>query len=208
MLPYLVAILPPAPIAKKVNELKQWVIERCGILEESLSIAHITLNLNRFPNIELVDKALSECCATFPPIEIAVEGLNTFPGQTTVAYAYIMPNPALQQLQERIANALAPLHDGEHLREYLTPKRYIFTTGQILASEKYGYPYIGHGWQPHMTIAFFDDKNFQKAGKELLTKPIEGKFTVHEITLLSLQQADGTWQWKPFRVYPLGTKSQ
>ena len=139
MLPYLIAVLPPTNITNRINELKHQVIERCGVLQESLSIPHITLNLNKLPNIELVDKALTECCESFPPIEISVKGLNTFPGQTTVIFAQIKNNPALQTLQQKICQALAPLREGEHIRELGTP----LTQDQIKISEIFGYPYVG-----------------------------------------------------------------
>ena len=54
-----------------------------------------------------------------------------------------------------------------------------------------------------MTIAFFDNANFQKIGQELLKEQIEGKFIANLITLLSLHKAGNNWEWRPFRVYPL-----
>jgi len=201
---YLIGINPPASLASELKALKRMVIEKCGLLPEVGSEPHITLNLNKFPNLELVDKELSKICSTFPPIQIVIDGLSTFPniGSTTVVFAYVKPNPALQTLQELISTALAPLRDGEHLREYL--KKHQFTDEQVRASERYGYPYIGKGWQPHMTIAFFDEKQFADFGQSLLNKPLKHKFVVTELTLFSWNSSKNNWQ--PYKIYPLKTK--
>lgn len=54
-------------------------------------------------------------------------------------------------------------------------------------------------WQPHITIAFFDDKNFEKFGKNLLKQSLKFKFTLNEITLFFFDKTD----WHSCNVYPL-----
>ncbi len=109
--------------------MKAKVIENCGPIPETKVSPHITLNLNRFTNIDLLNKELKEICVSFPPIEIEIDGISTFPkkGSTTVVFAFVKPNPALQELQKKICKKLAPLKEGQHLVEYLAPLGCKFT---------------------------------------------------------------------------------
>ena len=200
---YLIGIHPPASVEAKIRAFQAEVVKNCGPVLGTTTEPHITLNLNRFPDSDLLDKTLANLCKTFPPVEITVDGLSTFPktGPATVVFGYIKPNPLLSAIQERMAQVLAPLREGEHLREFLTTLGYTFTRAQVKTSEKYGYAYIGKGWQPHMTVAFLNDAQFENVGKKLLQKPLSARFVAREITLFSYNDAKQNWQ--PFRVYPL-----
>lgn len=56
--------------------------------------------------------------------------------------------------------------------------------------KKYGYPFIGEGWIPHLSIASIDPKKFDKAFSELKKdlKPI--KFKIKKITLNKIDKND------------------
>jgi len=50
----------------------------------------------------------------------------------------------------------------------------------------YGYPFIGEGWKPHLTIASIDPSDFQKAWGELEDEAPIGEYEFESVTVYEL----------------------
>lgn len=51
---------------------------------------------------------------------------------------------------------------------------------------EYGYPFIGEGWKPHLTIASIDPSDFQKAWRELENEAPIGEYEFESVTIYEL----------------------
>jgi|AntDeeMinimDraft_4_1070355.scaffolds.fasta_scaffold01511_5 2'-5' RNA ligase len=51
---------------------------------------------------------------------------------------------------------------------------------------EYGYPFIGEGWKPHLTIASIDPSDFQKVWEELEDEAPIGEYEFESVTVYDL----------------------
>jgi|GEM_PF-3717210 len=191
---FLVGFQLSGDLMDEVNKMKQEVISECGMQSLVDDVPHCTLNLNQFDKIEKVDEEIKKAVESFPVFEIFVDGLGSFDNE--VIFLKVLPSDLLTKLQEKIAKSVASFHIGEHCRE--TQPRLNLTSGQISNSEKFGFPYVGKTWVPHITIAVLKKECFTKLGKKLLKRVIKRNFLLDKIILY--EWSDG---WKLFRVYEL-----
>lgn len=191
---FLVGFQLPDDLINEVNKMKQDVISECGMQPLANDIPHCTLNLNKFGNAGKVDEEIKKMVKSFPIFEAFVDGLGAFDDK--VIFLKVLPSDSLTKLQEKITKSVAPFHIGEHRRE--TQPNLTLTDEQISNSEKFGFPYVGKTWIPHITIAVLEKRCFEKIGKEFLKRKIKKSFLLEKIILYEWN--DG---WKKYKVYDL-----
>src|SRR3989344_3199659 len=186
----------PGPLSDKINALKGITIKKCGYQMESNVIPHITMNLNRFFDVKDVEEAITSICLNQRPIAVSVDGVKTFQRKKTeIAIVYVAPekNPLLNQLQRIVCEKVAPFRDGHALLEPGAAQGVHFTGKQIRTAKKYGYPFVGNAWIPHITIAFLLPDCFQKIGEELLNVRIKGNFLINKLILYQWSAIANNW---------------
>lgn len=166
---YLIAIIPPEPIAGDIYKLKEYFKDKYNSKASLNSPAHITMHM---PFEFEKENDLIEKFSGFKvtPFEIVLEGFNTFPPK--VIFIDVKENLSLQTCQsDLVAFAKTQLN--------------LFNSN-----------YQDQPFHPHITLAFRDLKKsvFATAWDEFKTKSYHAKF---ECNRLSLLKHDGKF-WREF----------
>lgn len=170
---YLIAILPPEPIAGDVLKLKEYFRDKYGSKASLNAPAHITMHMpfqwRADREAELVD-IFNEFALKHVPFPIEVSGFGSFPPR--VIFVDVVKNPELEE-------------DHENLIRFC--KRELKLSNALYRDEPF---------HPHITLAFRDLKKdrFAEAWEEFKSRPYRAAF---EYTKLSLLKHDGKY-WREF----------
>jgi 2'-5' RNA ligase len=203
---FLIGIHPPRNVVNRVKSIKSKVLKKLGFQNQANIEPHITFNLNDFESIDSIDAVMKEICLRFKPIRVRVEGLTTFPrsnDEDVVVYSVIEPKSELRRLQKALTKELSSFRIGENLRSYLenNPSITQLDDRQVKTSKKYGYPFIGRFWIPHMSIAFIDASKFDQIKEEIMKERIDEEFLLKELTVFIYNNESHNWE--PLRTYSL-----
>ena len=119
-------------------------------LEEGKRYPHASLYMLqlKIEDIATVEQLLAEIAAQFSPLQLEAHRYDHTTGFIDVEYA---ATPELVELQNKVIAALNPIRDG--LREKDKPRMEAATGLKRENFEKYGYPYVGELFRPHMTLS-------------------------------------------------------
>jgi 2'-5' RNA ligase len=170
---YLIAIVPPEPIASDVLKLKEYFRDSYDSKGSLNSPAHITMHMPfdwRADREEELVVIFREFTAKHTPFPIELDGFGSFPPR--VIYINVKRN---QSLLDNQANLIRHCKKNLKLLNAL---------------------YRDEPFHPHVTIAFRDLKKdrFQEAWKEFESKPYLAAF---EYSHLSVLKHDGKF-WREF----------
>lgn len=160
---YLIAILPPEPIAGDVLKLKEHFRDRYDSKASLNSPAHITMHMpfewraDREEDLVAVFKEFTSKHAPFP---IELNGFGSFPPR--VIFINVVKNPSLEE-------------DQEDLVKYC--KRNLNLSNALYRDEPF---------HPHVTLAFRDLKknHFVEAWDEFTSRPYLALFEYRHLSLL------------------------
>lgn len=170
---YLIAILPPEPIAADVLTLKEYFRDKYNSKGSLNAPAHITMHMpfewRADRETELVT-IFHEFTSTHIPFPIELKGFGSFPPR--VIFINIVKNPSLEEDQDKLLR---------------------FCKTRLKLSNAL---YRDEPFHPHITLAFRDLKKdqFKDAWDEFKSKPYSATF---EYTRLSLLKHDGKY-WQEF----------
>jgi len=199
----LVGINPPKKLNDKICRYKSEVKKLCGYQDEVDVPPHITFVVNNFSNLNSMDRILKGLVHDFSPFVVEVDGMGYFPQMRKRAlYARVIKTPILEKLQRRIVIDTTKLSQGCLLQEYMRMHNpdFKYISEEAENVNKYGYPYIGEIWQPHVTVAILDESCFESVGRKLLSENIKDRFELEYVTCYTYDN-----NWKPWKNYKLGT---
>lgn len=168
---YFIALIPPEPVYKEVNDLKNQIWEQYNSKGALQSPPHITLHMPfkiKEKKEQLLINSLKSITKSREPFNVYMNGFGHF--NERVIYIHVQNSVELQSLHKSISKTLKVNH-------------------QLFNSD-----YKNHGFYPHMTIAFRDLKKdmFQAAWKQFAERGFEANIEVKSICLL---KHDGdTWE--------------
>lgn len=160
---YFIAIIPPEPIRKYAQELKEYFAANYNSKAALKSPPHITLHMP-FKWKEEKEHKLIEALDLIPPqnqpFELTLENFGAF--EPRVIYMGVEKSPELVYLYKSI-------------NEVMKKELHIFNAD-----------YKNRGYHPHLTLAFRDLKKavFPEAWKEFENRSYQEKFTVDGFHLL------------------------
>ena len=148
---------------------------------------HLTLiNLDSIDESEAIKK-LSSFSKKLGSIKIEVNSRNVFlndafTGGDTIYFGLKQSN-SLMKLQILIADALVPIKKNINLN-------YSFKNDSLLfrSNKKYGFPYVGHHWIPHFTVASLTDNKRKKILKNFLSFPASFDFKINRFSIWRINQ--------------------
>jgi len=148
---------------------------------------HCTLIHGDFGDPQIWLPALYEKLSNIQPFEVSPKCWNVFYSDSftngdTIVIDLTRPK-CIYELQLEIAQTLAP--HKNFFPEANLPK---LNNDAITSFRKYGFPFVGPHWIPHMTIASITDKQ-NKTGYQLLNTPIPT--TPMIISEVSIWNVDG-----------------
>ena len=194
----------PAALESEISELKQQVIGKCGFQQQVNEPPHLTFYLGDFPSLSQLRTAIKAAAIEAKPLNVGVNGIGYFPPEQTgmyIIHAIIQKTKMLEQLQMNILEHASPLNSGCKLCEYLEANMPAsrLTPEEEANARRFGFPYAGKNWQPHITIAILDRPCFQKLGRGLLQSKITRRFLLDSIAIFSYAR-----KWAPCCEIKLG----
>lgn len=175
---YFIALVPPEPIFSEAMAFKQYFAEHYSSKGALKSPAHITIHMpfslkdNRLP---LLHDRLTLLCAQISSELVQLHGFGAFVPR--VIYIHVQHSNWLQNLYKSVASLMRTF-------------------------QQFNSDYGGHGFSPHLTIAFRDLKPaiFHRAWSEFENRLLQHQFTPSHLYLL---RHDGQ-QWKLLHAFPFG----
>lgn len=160
---YFLAVIPPAPIAERVMEIKTYFRDQYNCKAPLRSPAHITLHMpflfKASKEVELLEK-LKSAALSWSGFEIVLDGFGAFEPRTI--FIGVEKNEVLMSFQKDLS---------------------VFTRREL---GLFNTNYKDHGYHPHMTVAFRDLKKslFPKAWGEFREREFQANFEVSSFWLL------------------------
>jgi 2'-5' RNA ligase len=170
---YLIAILPPEPVASEVLKLKEYFRDKYNTKGALNSPAHITMHMpfewRADRESKLVD-AFREFTSKEGPLNIELRNFGSFPPR--VIFVDVTKNPLLYESQKRLL---------------------AFCKTQL---NLFNALYRDEPFHPHVTVAFRDLKKdrFTEAWEEFKDKSYHAAFECRQLSLL---KHDGKY-WQEF----------
>lgn len=156
-----VALRPSETLADVVLRHKRRLLAAAGPQLYATDPPHTTVYLANFAASRAAELACAVekvAGATEMPC-VAIDGWQVFEsdpltGLNTLACRFDGDAcDRLRELQLRVLGAVAPLHDAAATHESLLPRWGALSDEQRQRALLFGFPYVGGGWIPHLTIA-------------------------------------------------------
>jgi len=159
---FFIALLPPAEISDRTNQIKQHFAEHYASRAALKSPPHITLQPPfqwQDAELELLKSCISKFASTQAVVEVMLNGFAAFPPR--VIYINVVKTQPLLDLQSNLATMATDL--------------------QLVDSRA-----KNRSFSPHITVGFKDltKQNFKAAWAEFQHQQLQYKFVANQLTLL------------------------
>jgi 2'-5' RNA ligase len=206
---FLIGIDPPEVYRRDIVRLKDMIRREAGLQQQLDEPPHCTLVLNNFVELDRVDDALRRIALTYSPMQVELlKEIRYFPPRRSGAYmvhARVRRTPTLRKLQERIVTDTAP---ARFVKDPLLPRYlranvpgYQYTGEELANNKRFGYPYVGENWIPHISLGILARPAFRRVWPELEQADAHYEFPLREITLFEYKK-----RWEPMKRYELSLK--
>lgn len=170
---------------RKIKTLKSFFKKRhntCLYVDDfphlTLSSVNVKLNMNELRKINLKIK-IKDIKIDISIPQVFREDLLT--GGTTFFFR-VKKNQKLFDLQTIISNSFK-----KYLDKIKTNNNFKKNSQEYKSLKKYGFPYVGKHWIPHVSICSVIDKNInQKAYKKFINTKINSTFYINELFLCAV----------------------
>jgi 2'-5' RNA ligase len=187
-----IALTPDEPFHGRLKSLKALVRSIAGEQQYLADPPHLTLYVGAFREAGPVIAALDGIAQGDSPVEIDLAGWHVFLGDPLTGRSTIVCDPApscvsrLRALQGRVVDAVSPLRDPE-----ASARRYRFALASLSPEEaasvaRYGYPFVGEIWRPHLTVASVAPGDWNAVWAALEPEAPHGSIRCSRMTLYSL----------------------
>ncbi|QEL20183.1 2'-5' RNA ligase family protein [Limnoglobus roseus] len=156
--PFFVALMPDAAMSATVQAYKDRTRELVGPQLYLDDPPHTTAYLAAFPAGFPVPDVLRAAAIPAPP-QVRTNGWHSWVGDpltgrnTLVCAIAQADKPALRRVQRQVADALAPHRDLATTEARFAGRFDALTPQQRENVRSVGFPFLGDGWEPHVTIA-------------------------------------------------------
>ena len=178
-----VVLEPDGALRECVAEAKAWVRRELGARVYLDDPPHTTLFAGTFADAGELEPLLAALCATMRPVTVRTTEMLVFrkdvrAGGGDTVVLKIDPTPELFDLQRRVADALRSLARLDVPgAEAMTDQRW------RQSALRYGWPFVGAHWIPHVTIAALDGVRDGQAVQFLMGKDASFETSIREIGL-------------------------
>jgi 2'-5' RNA ligase len=168
-----VALRPDEPLDALIRGHKRRLLAAAGPQLYATDPPHTTLYLAEFATGRVADviRAAGELAGTIPMPTVAIDGWHVFQsdpltGLHTLACRFDEAScERLRWVQLHLVAALAPLHDVAATQQALVPRWPALSGEQRRRGMLFGFPYLGRGWIPHLTIASVRPSEWKNVGQ-------------------------------------------
>ena len=182
------AFIPPGEVSGRAVELSKAVgelAETYFILDGVNFHPHITIYPPEYPeeNILKVLAVTEELSVSLSSIRFKFKEIDSGQGYLGLAFE---PSDEIQQIHEKIVNALNSLREGRIRDKYLE-YHMEFDPEELQNIEKYGYPAARSLYNPHLTITRLKDENKSKEILSIIKWDIS-EFIVNKIGIYKMSE--------------------
>jgi 2'-5' RNA ligase len=184
MTEYVVTLTPNDQATTAVNRLKSRLRDLVGPQQYLDDEPHVTLYtgaLHTAPEDGLDLPRLGD--PTFEITGWEVFRNDTVTGNHTLVCRVV--SPGINGYQKEVAATLAP-HREQPMIERFEEAYDDFDERRQKNLTEYGFPFVGPGWKPHLTIASIDPNVFEKAWRVLEDEAPVGEYEFESVTIYEL----------------------
>jgi 2'-5' RNA ligase len=187
------ALTPDPKFAATVKMYKNRVRETVGPQLYLDDPPHVTLYLAAFRDGERLLERMARELGDIPTPRAEVTGWHVFvndalTGRHTLVLDFRPEDQeALRQVQTAVVSAAAPMRDGGATAARYVDRLEKLTPEEIGNIRRIGFPFVGTGWHPHVTIASIRPADWPAVERDIVPTPPTGvcRFPVlHEYDLI------------------------
>lgn len=201
---YYIALEPEKRIYGLVKKAKNWVLTNLGDQKYLHDQPHLTLYVAYADNISLIEQELEKFCKKQEKISGEIINWLEFPNDIinddyTLALEF-SPNTVeiLKPLQLDLIRKLNPFRKGRIVERYIKPN---FQGVMKENLEKFGYPFAGSIWLPHISFCSFQQPNqIDSFKKKYPLEIFKSPFSFDKISLYRLYSDDKSELIKRFEL--------
>ena len=180
--PAFVALEPDARLSPLIQDFKNRTRSIAG---EQLYLGdppHLTVYLAAFPSTDVLLERWPQVAARHDDLAVNLVGWHVFDADALTGCQTLVCNIAkydkarLRKLQREIVDLLAPVRDLAASAERFAPRMEFLNDDQRLCIERYGFPFLGDGWEPHFTIGSIRPADWPAVWQALETKSPHGSY--------------------------------
>ena len=183
---YVIALEPGRKLSGKIRSIKKKAKRITGPQKYLADAPHCTLMVVNSGRAAEIKEELAKACADLiapglDKIELGIRGWFVFSddvitgNETLVAELERRSQAELAKIQEKTVIRMSRLR-SPGLPERYAKARPGLPKDMRESLKKFGYPFVGRGWKPHMTIASFDKPAFAGVWKALKDSCPKGRF--------------------------------
>ena len=187
---YVFCLEPEKEIFNKILNLKSMVKTLSGNQQYLCDPPHMTLYLGKFRNFfgKRFDSFIQDTLREINSLNLNLEGWEVFgpdiiTGKETLV-CKVEENKLFKDLQKKLVDSLLRYKKDKVLRRYRNGQT--FQSNLQLNITKFGYPFIGEVWKPHLGIASFNEKDFNKVYPHLQNLELIGNYNVQSLVVYKL----------------------
>lgn len=206
---YSIFLEPNEVLSKKIREIKKEVKSLVGNQLYLKDKPHLTLHHADFKNISEwegeFEQMIRKIKENLSKIQIRISGWTIFKNNATKQHTLSCKidekdTESLKKIQVPVADFFNKYRNPVIIQRYkeLYPELSL-TERQNL--EKYGFPFIGDIFKPHLSIATFEENAFNKAWINLKDSCPKGSYEVSSLSIYSFESNDKDME--QVKKYPL-----
>lgn len=179
-LPLFVALEPDAGTIERIWRYKRQTESLVGPQLYLDHPPHMTLYVGVFPDFDAVLEATRTLAASWIAPELTLDGWQTFlgdalTGNNTLTLKFAEADcERLRGLQRQLVETLAPLRDVAATERRIGGRMSSLAESEQRDARQFGFPYVGAGWKPHLTVASIRAEDWASVAEKLLRESPAG----------------------------------
>ncbi len=185
---YYVALIPEKRLTDLINKQKSLIREMIGEQIYLSHPPHFTLIIFTTDNLNEIAFELKKISEKTNKVRIYIKDFHIFYNDlftngNTITYA--ISDETLEYLKKIQLKTIEKINYFNTKKLYSKEDEAYKKMSEIEKSntDKYGYPFIGENWIPHITIASINTDKFEKVFEKIKQKPAFGEFLIDSINL-------------------------
>lgn len=190
---YFISLDPSKELYDRINEQKTTIKNIIGEQKYLIHPPHITLILFSTHDIEKAKKAFEIFSPKISKINIKIEDIDVYyndkltNGHTIIYNLSESDVKKLREVQMKVNEFIMPLNTKEIILKNSVEYNRL-SDNEKENVDKYGYPYFGKNWVPHLTLASIEKDKFGDIFELIKSQVIRGLFTLDSISLYKVAE--------------------
>lgn len=191
-LPLFVALEPDVGTVERIWRYKRQTESLVGPQLYLDHPPHMTLYVGVFPDLDMVLEQTRALAANWISPELTLDGWQTFlgdalTGNNTLTLKFTESDcDRLRGLQRRLVETLAPLRDAAATERRIGGRMSGLSESEQRDARQFGFPYVGAGWKPHLTVASIRAADWSRVAESLLQETPAGRVSCPRLQVYRL----------------------